>query len=199
MIFVTNNLSRCGSLRTGPASGGGLLLSLALSMTGSGDDTPTAFIRIGNDGEVVLTMPCGKTGLDTDSAIALLIAEELEVDRSQISLERATDNPSRAGVRRIGGPTATTAFRTQMRHVAAIARAMLVIAAAQRWDVDATSCNARNGEVIHAATGRRIGYGALASYAGRLPAPAIVALKQTDAPARFDGAAIKNAGKGLAA
>ena len=90
-----------------------------------------------------------------------------------------------------------------MRQAGAIARTMLVAAAAKRWNVDPTGCHAERGEVIHALTGRRMGYGELAADAGRMPVPASVELKppqdfkligapakRLDAPAKVNGTAV---------
>jgi CO/xanthine dehydrogenase Mo-binding subunit len=81
-----------------------------------------------------------------------------------------------------GGSTAVRASWEPMRRAGATARTMLVQAAAQRWKVDAAACRAEKGEVIHAASGRRLRYGALAADAARLPLPApeSVTLKRPD-------------------
>src|ERR1041384_6854199 len=78
------NLSRRGFLAGAAAAGGGLVLSLSLPIGGSdaataGDFAPNAFIRIGSDGQVVLTMPYVEMGQGTYTSIPMLIAEELEV------------------------------------------------------------------------------------------------------------------------
>src|SRR5580658_6553487 len=195
MIFVTNGLSRHGFLRTGAAMGGGLLLSLSLPLghrdaeaAGPRNLAANAFVHVGNDGQIVVTMPCVEMG--ERACIALLIAEELEADPARFRLEHAPandevyDNSPLAGMRATSGPTGTSSSWMPMRQVAAIARIMLVTAAARRWKVDPNSCHAQSGEVIHAASGRRVGYGEVAAYAGRLPAPETVALKRSDMPAR---------------
>jgi isoquinoline 1-oxidoreductase beta subunit len=216
MIFVTNDLSRRGFLRTGATVGGGLLLSLSLPL-GHGDAepvtvfTPNTFIRIGDDGVVVLTMPSVEMGLGTYTSIPMLIAEELEVDFTQIVLEHAPANHKLhgnlllSGVRATGGSTAIRASWMPLRLTGAIARTMLVTAAALRWNVDPATCQARRGEVIHTPSGRRTGYGEVAGLAGRLPAPETVALKRPedfkligkpakrlDTPANVNGTAVLN-------
>jgi isoquinoline 1-oxidoreductase subunit beta len=181
MIFVTNGLSRRGLLRTGAAAGGGLLLSLSLPL-GHGharvgaDFSPSTFIRIGNDGQIRLTLPYVENALGTSMSIPMLIAEELEVEVTQITLEHTSANPMRAA----GGWTSTRAPWMPFRQTGAIARTMLVMAAALRWNVDPATCQARSGEVIHTSSGRRSDYGELAAHAGRLPAPETVALKRPE-------------------
>ena len=184
MIFIMNSLSRHRFLRTGVAADGGLLLSLRLPLghrdakaTDSGDFVPDAFMRVGTDGQILLTMPGVEMGPGTGisqgpyTAISMLIAEELEVDPARIRLEHAP-------AKRVDGcSTALRASWMPMRQVSAIAREMLAAAAAQRWKVDPGACQTRSGEVVHTASGRRFGYGELAAHAGRLLAPEIVALK----------------------
>ena len=94
----TNRISRRTLLRSGAAAGGGLILSLSLPFAGgeaeaaAGDFTPNAFIRIGNEGRIVLTMPYVEMAQGTYTPIPMLIAEELEVDLKQVRLEHAPAN-----------------------------------------------------------------------------------------------------------
>jgi len=90
------DLSRRGFLRASAAASGGLLLSLSLPFArresqAAASDTfePNAFIRIGGDGLIVLTMPYVEMGQGTYTSIPMLIAEELEVDLKQVRLEHA--------------------------------------------------------------------------------------------------------------
>ena len=94
-----NGLSRRGFLRVGAAAGGGLMLSLSLPFAtgqaeprGTDKFVPNAFIRIGSDGQIVLTMPYVEMGQGTYTSIPMLIAEELEVDLTQVRLEHAPPN-----------------------------------------------------------------------------------------------------------
>jgi isoquinoline 1-oxidoreductase beta subunit len=95
------DLSRRNFLQVGVAAGGGLLLSLSLpALTGDADAAgatsfaPNAFIRIKGNGQVVLTMPYVEMGQGTYTSIPMLIAEELEVDLSQVQLEHAPPTKS---------------------------------------------------------------------------------------------------------
>src|ERR1700726_445930 len=186
-----DDLSRRGFLRASAAASGGLLLSLSLPFAhresqAAGSDTfePNAFIRIGGDGQIVLTMPYVEMGQGTYTSIPMLIAEELEVDLKQVRLEHAPPNeqlygnPVLGGVQATGGSTTIRASWKPLRQAGAIARTMLVSAAAKRWNVDPASCRAQGGEVLHAATGRSIKYGDLAADAARIPVPESVMLKE---------------------
>ena len=186
-------LSRRRFLRAATAAGGGLMLSLQLPLAarvaGAADSTsfvPNAFIRIGSDGQVVLTMPYVEMGQGTYTSIPMLIAEELEVDLSRVGLEHAPPNEKRYGNPLLGGLQATgnsNAVRAAwqpLRQAGATARTMLIAAAAQRWNVSPASCRTEKGEVLHAPTGRRATYGELATEAAKMPVPDNVALKRPD-------------------
>src|SRR5262245_31333547 len=103
-----DGLSRRSFLRAA-AAGGGLVMSLRLPFGGrdaaAADDdfTPNAFIRIGTDGRVVLTMPYVEMGQGTYTSIPMLIAEELEVGLAQVRLEHAPPDEKRYGNPLLGG------------------------------------------------------------------------------------------------
>src|SRR6266853_1194902 len=175
------NLSRRSFLVTSAAVGGGLMLSLSLPLgrgeAGNSDSfAPNAFIRIRSDGEVVLTMPYVEMGQGTYTSIPMLIAEELEVDLKQVRLEHAPPDEKHyanplLGVQATGNSNAMRGAWQPLRQAGAIARNMLVSAAAQRWNVDPASCRAQSGEVLHVPTTRRLKYGELVVDAARTPIP----------------------------
>ncbi len=126
-------------------------------------------------------------GQGTYTSMPMLIAEELEVDLSQVHLEHAPPDDARyanplIGFQVTGGSTSVRAAWTPLRRAGATARTMLVSAAAQAWQVDPTTCRAEKGTVTHVPTGRTLRYGALVDAAATLPVPATVALK---GPAEF--------------
>ena len=148
----------------------------------SGEFAPNAFIRIGGDGQVVLTMPYVEMGQGTYTSIPMLIAEELEVNLKQVRLEHAPPNEKLyanplLGVQATGNSNAMRGGWKPLREAGATARIMLVAAAAKRWSVDPKSCRAQDGEVIHEATGRRLKYGELAAEAAQMAVPESVTLK----------------------
>jgi isoquinoline 1-oxidoreductase subunit beta len=182
-------LSRRGFLQAGAAAGGGLLLSLSLplgareSQAASDDFVPNAYIRIGGEGQVVLTMPYVEMGQGTYTSIPMLIAEELEVDLKQVRLEHAPPDEKRyanplLGVQATGNSNAIRGAWQPLRKAGATAKAMLVAAAAKRWNVDPASCRAHSGAVLHEPSGRRASYGELAAEAARMPVPENVTLKR---------------------
>src|SRR4030081_795818 len=215
-LSSANGLSRRRLLQAGAAVGGGLMLSLSLPFANGEAEAadahgfaPNAFIRIEGDGQIVLTMPYVEMGQGTYTSIPMLIAEELEVDLKQVQLEHAPPNeklygnPLIGGVQAAGNSNAIRAAWQPLRQAGAIARTMLVSAAAQRWNADPASCHAQSGEVLHAPTGRRIGYGELAAEAAHMPVPESVVLKRPqdfkligtpakrlDTPAKDNGTAV---------
>ena len=209
------SLSRRRLLQAGTAAGGGLILSVFLpfpnhrSQAAAEDGfAPNAFVRIGSDGQVVLTMPYVEMGQGTYTSIPMLIAEELEVNPQQVRLEHAPPNEKLyanplLGVQATGNSNAIRGAWKPLREAGATARIILVAAAAARWSVDPASCRAQDGEVVHPPTGRRLKYGELATEAAKMPVPAGVTLKapadfkligtpakRLDAPAKVNGTAV---------
>src|SRR5438876_2102640 len=188
------DLSRRQFLSASAALGGGLLIGFRTGAAHTAESaagatfTPNAFIRIGSDGQIVLTMPYVEMGQGTYTSIPMLIAEELEVSLKQVRVEHAPPNeklygnPLLGGIQATGNSNAIRASWQPLRKAGATARTMLVAAAAKRWNVDPASCRAQSGEVRHQASGRRLGYGELAAEAARMPVPENVTLKQ---PADF--------------
>jgi isoquinoline 1-oxidoreductase beta subunit len=212
---ATDGLSRRTLLQAGAAAGGGLMLSLSLPFArgeaeaaGADAFVPNAFVRIGGDGQIVLTMPYVEMGQGTYTAIPMLIAEELEVDLKQVGLEHAPPDEKHyanplLGVQATGNSNAVRAAWQPLRQAGAVARTMLVAAAAKRWNVEPATCRAQSGEVLHPPTGKRATYGDLAADAARLPVPEKVTLKEPkdfrligtpakrlDTPAKVNGTAV---------
>ncbi|HSU77048.1 MAG TPA: molybdopterin cofactor-binding domain-containing protein, partial [Burkholderiales bacterium] len=138
---------------------------------------PNAYIRIDAKGQVTFVVAYVEMGQGTYTSIPMLIAEELEVPLSSVRVEHAPPderyygNPLLGGIQATGNSNAVRGAWEPMRRAGAVAKTMLVQAAAQRWKVDAASCRAENGAVVHAASGRRLGYGALVADAAKLPVP----------------------------
>ncbi len=142
----------------------------------AGQFAPNAFIRIDHSGKTTLVMPQVEMGQGVYTAVAMILAEELDADYTQVVLEHAPPNDKLYGnpifgIQVTGNSNSIRAFWKPLRNAGAAARAMLVQAAAQQWQVDAASCSASNGKVIHAASGRTLGYGDLADAAGNVPVP----------------------------
>jgi isoquinoline 1-oxidoreductase subunit beta len=147
-----------------------------------GKFAPNAFIRIDEAGHTTLVMPQVEMGQGIYTAVAMILAEELDADFASIVLEHAPANEKlyanpAFGIQATGGSTSVRAFWKPLRTAGATARAMLVQAAAQQWQVEPANCSAAKGEVIHTESGRKLSYGALATAASSQTPPKDVPLK----------------------
>src|SRR5207344_3301842 len=106
------------------------------------------------------------------------------IDNPLVCVVQAPGDEVRYGNQDTDGSRSTRHFFMPMRRCGAAARQMLEAAAAARWKVPVSEVQAKNGEVVHAATGRRLGYGALAKAAASMPLPAADAIKLKD-PSQF--------------
>src|SRR4030088_1983538 len=182
---ISDRVSRRALLTGGLA--GGFLLAFHLPVRAvnepvqppddtSGKFAPNAFIRIDSAGKTTLVMPQVEMGQGIYTGVAMILAEELDADFSSIVLEHAPANEklyanSAFGIQATGGSTSLRAFWKPLREAGASARAMLVQAAAQQWQVDPASCTTANGEVTHTESGRKLFYGVLAPGARTPEAP----------------------------
>ncbi|SEF30505.1 molybdopterin cofactor-binding domain-containing protein [Variovorax sp. NFACC27] len=144
---------------------------------------PNAFIRIDADGGVRLVMPMAEMGQAIYTGSAMLLAEELGVDLDQVRVEHSPANEALYGMPLLGGQitggsTSTRGTYGVLREAGAVARTLLVSAAAAQWKVEPESCTVARGVVSHSPSGRQLGFGTLAGAAAKLPMPAKVALKE---------------------
>src|SRR5437899_797062 len=172
MSMPQSAISRRSLLGGGLA--GGFLLAFHLPTYGAseparggtkGKFAPNAFIRIDPAGKTTLVMPQVEMGQGVYTSVAMILAEELDADYQQVVLEHAPPNDKLYGnpvfgIQVTGNSNSIRAFWKPLREAGAAARAMLIQAAAQRWQVERASCTAANGEVVHAASGRKRGSGA---------------------------------------
>jgi len=142
---------------------------------------PNAWLRIGTDDRVLVIVDRSEMGQGVTTALPMLLAEELEADWTKIRFEFAPADKAYInqlfGIQGTGGSSSVRAAWKPLREAGAQARTMLIAAAAAQWGVEPASCRAEAGAVIHAATNRRLTYGALVPRAAALPVPANVPLK----------------------
>ncbi|MEO7936930.1 MAG: xanthine dehydrogenase family protein molybdopterin-binding subunit [Dokdonella sp.] len=142
---------------------------------------PNAFVRIGSDNTITILIKHSEMGQGVATSLPMVVAEELDCDWSKVRMENAPNAQvyanSAFGIQGTGGSTSTLESFDQMRQAGAMARAMLVEAAAQKWKVDASACHTENGYVISGA--HKASYGELADAAAKLKAPAKVTLKDS--------------------
>ena len=144
----------------------------------------TAFITINPDETVTIFVPKSEMGQGVFTSLPVIVAEELDVPFSRVRpqfapAENAYVDPAFKDMT-TGGSTSVMDMWLPLREAGATARAMLIAAAAKNWSVEPASCDAREGVVTHAQSGRHATYGSLAASAAAMPMPAKVALKSPD-------------------
>jgi isoquinoline 1-oxidoreductase beta subunit len=171
-------LSRRSFIKVTGLAGGGLALGMGLSSPREAGAQASAavfeanpFVQVRPDNTVVIFSKNPDVGQGVKTAMPMIVAEELDVDWSQVVVEQADIDSDRYGQQIAGGSTSIPSNWMSLRQAGATARAMLVSAAALELGVDAGELATDAGYVVHAASGRRLAYGALAERASSLPVP----------------------------
>ena len=213
--------SRRAFLKAGGAAGAGLLVGVhvpvlaqqggpgkAGAATQAPPFEPNAFVRVGRDNTVTVVAKHLEMGQGVYTGLATIVADELDAAWSQVRVVSAPSDATRYNTlfwgptQGTGGSTAIANSWEQLRQAGAAARAMLVAAAAKRWNVPAESIKVSAGVVSHA-SGKKATFGELAETASAMPVPANVTLKdpkdfvyvgkhvpRTDAAAKSNGTAL---------
>lgn len=156
----------------------------AEAMPGGVADDPLAFVSIGADGVVTVTVHRQEMGQGIRTSLAMVIADELEADWAHIRVTQAPGDEARYGSQNTDGSRSMRHFFEPMRRFGATARTMLEMAAAAQWQVPLAEVTAIQHAVVHESSGRRIGYAALAKAAARLRVPPRDAVR-LKSPAEF--------------
>src|SRR5438094_6022256 len=176
-------------LKVSIGAGGGLLLgfrlagageTLTLQIGSATSFTPNVFVRIGTDERVTVIVNHSEMGQGVYTSLPMLLAEELDADWNKVGFESAPVdakyNHPVFGMQMTGGSSSVWSGFEQFRQAGAAARAMLVAAAAQQWNVDPSKCRTASGAVFDPSN-RKLTYGQLAEAAAKLAPPAQVPLK----------------------
>ena len=178
-------LDRRSFLHVTALAGGGMMIGIyapeALSQAPRGggpgpQNTPQTYITINPDNTFTIIAKNPETGQGIRNALPQIIADELDVNWSQVKIQQADLDP-KYGSQIEGGSTAIPTNYATMRQVGAAGRAMMLAAAADNWSVPVTELTTAGGVVTHTASRRTATYGSLAAKAATMPAPANVALK----------------------
>jgi isoquinoline 1-oxidoreductase beta subunit len=165
------------------ASTAGLLLTFSIAPKAGaatqGAAPINAYVRVAPDGVVTIMAKNPEIGQGVKTSLPMMIAEELDVPWENVRIEQADNDPKSFGRQFAGGSMATPLHWEDHRRVGAVARAMLVQAAAVAWNCPAGECTTDKGMVIHASTKRTASYGSLASQCATvtMPDPKSVPLK----------------------
>ncbi|MBI1343523.1 MAG: molybdopterin-dependent oxidoreductase [Terrimonas sp.] len=138
---------------------------------------PNAYIKIDKKGKVTIFFSKQESGQGVDTALPMIVAEEMDVDFRDVKAAIAPFGSVRRGEHDTGGSQSIMEMYTPLRKAGAIAKAMLISAAANQWKVKPSSCAADKGEVVNTITMQRIPYGELVCAAAALPVPKEVSLK----------------------
>jgi len=158
------------------------------SMPGGTVDSPLTFISIAPDGAVTIVAHRVEMGTGIRTSLPMVVADEMEARWERVKVVQAEANESRYGNQNVDGSRSIRHFLLPMRRAGAAARQMLEAAAAARWSVPVAEVKAIRHEVVHAPSGRRLGFGELAAEAAKLPVPKGDALKlKTRADFRYIG------------
>ena len=141
------------------------------AMEGGLKDDPRVFLSIADDGTVTLLCNRAEMGQGIRTGWAMVVADELEADIARLKVQQAPGDEARYGNQNTDGSRSMRHHFDPLRRIAAAARLMLEQEAASRWNVPVAEVKAANHEVVHAASGRRLGFGALAKGAAARPVP----------------------------
>ena len=168
------SMDRRGFFRISALAGGGFMLgswNAVAAEEAAADFSPSAFIRITPAGAVTILSKNPEVGQGIKTSLPMIIAEELEVPWEKVTVEQAPVNERDFGRQVAGGSMSTPTNYDKHRKLGAVARTMLVQAAANEWGVSPGECEAVAGEVVHKASGKKLSYGTLANAAAKLPVP----------------------------
>ncbi len=169
------------------AAGTGLVIGFTLHQRATetprlkkGTFTPNVWLRIDADNTLTITVARTEMGQGVLTSLAMLVAEELDADWSQVRALQAPPDTQYGNQRTTGSGSVAGSFQ-KLRFYGAQARAMLVAAAAHAWGVNALTCRTQQGAVLHPPSGRRLTYGQLAGTVATLP----VSLGELKSPGKF--------------
>ncbi|HEX6998097.1 MAG TPA: molybdopterin cofactor-binding domain-containing protein [Gammaproteobacteria bacterium] len=186
---ATRRLSRRNFMKLTGVAGGGLVIAFAV---GPGARKALAqarahdvfianpYVQVKSDGTIVLFAKNPEVGQGVKTALPMIVAEELDANWDDVQVQQAEINVALYGAQFAGGSTSVALNWDALRRAGAVARAMLVAAAAREWGVPESELVTEASTVMHKASGRSATYGELAEAAAELPMPdpASVPLKE---------------------
>ena len=180
--FFVRQLDRRSFLRLTGLAGGGLMLAVQFGCSRESTETapadqpdaapftPNAYVQITED-SILIHAPNPEVGQGVKTSMPMIVAEELDADWNDVTVVQSDIDDARYGRQFAGGSMSVPQNWERLRRAGAVAREMLVAAAALRWEVDPSECETRDSTVIHRQTGRSLTYFELAETAASLPVP----------------------------
>ena len=191
MTIVKDQINRRRFIKVSTAAGGGLVLGFSFLASCKKPEQESlfteielpkewtevnGFIKIGDNGVVTIMSPNPEIGQNVKTSMPMIVAEELDADWDQVLVEQAPLNTEYFSRQVAGGSQSIRYGWNDLRTAGATAKAMLVSAAASRWNVDASTLKCSKGIITNEA-GETLSYGELATEASQLEVPSDVALK----------------------
>ncbi|MCC6483102.1 MAG: xanthine dehydrogenase family protein molybdopterin-binding subunit [Sphingomonadaceae bacterium] len=177
--------SRRAFLKVGVVIGGSLIVGIPLfDAAAEGDEAflPNAFLKLEENGRITLSLPKSEMGQGVYTSLAMLVAEELEIDVAQLIIELPPGATPKDGAmtQGTGGSTSIRETWMPLRQASADTRMALIQAAARRWNVPASDCKAEKAIVWHPSSNKKLTYAELVRDAAAAPLPQNTPLKASD-------------------
>ncbi len=181
-MSTIKNISRRTFVKSIGLASGGLILACNTSVFSDKEITknlvdfnPNLFVQLNSDGSLVLIASRSEMGNGVRTSLTSIIADEMEADWNKVIVKQATGD-AKYGDQNTDGSRSVRYLYETMRKMGAMAKAMLISAAAKKWQVSESECTAKNHFVTHS-SGKKIGFGDLVEIAKTLEIPKEYVLK----------------------
>jgi isoquinoline 1-oxidoreductase beta subunit len=179
--------SRRDFLKAGGLLTGGLVLGVSVfGCDAKGKKTaafaPNVYLQISDANEVIIIAHRSEMGQGIRTSLPLIVADELGADWSKVQIVQAEGDEKKYGNQNTDGSFSIRMFYQPMREAGAIAKQLLMQAAANKWKVPVSECDTENSMVMHKTSDKKLSFGELAEDAGKLKVPAAkdIQLKSRD-------------------
>lgn len=176
------NISRRSFIKNIGLASGGLILACNYTLFSQNTDSenitefnPNLFVQLNSDGSLIIIASRSEMGNGVRTSLTSVVADEMEADWKRVSVRQATGD-AKYGDQNTDGSRSVTDLYERMRTMGAMARMMLITAAAKTWQVPETECHAQNHFIIHS-SGKKLGFGELVNLVQTLPIPTNISYK----------------------
>ncbi len=183
-MSTIKNLSRRSFVKSVGLASGGLILACNTSIFSDNNEeknnvyfNPNLFVQLNSDGNLILIASRSEMGNGVRTSLTSIIADEMEADWNKVTVKQATGD-TKYGDQNTDGSRSVRYLYDTMREMGATAKAMLILAAAKKWQVSPEECSAKNHFIIHS-SGKKIAFGDLVTIAKTIKVPTEIKLKPT--------------------